>query len=162
MKPMALGILLAALCGCSSVRVVRDYEPDYAFSSLETYAWKHAQQPETGNPRLDNDLYDERVRKAVDAELQAKGFRKVDKPEADFWVAYFVDYKQRISGGSFSFGLGTGGSGRYGGVGYNTGVSDYEEAHLTIDLIEPVGVSTPGLVIEDHTITFIVYLLEPV
>ena len=32
---------------------------------------------------------------------------------------------------------GRGSSGRYGGVGYSTSVSDYEEGYLTIDIIDP-------------------------
>lgn len=128
----------ALLAGCSSVSVSRDYDVNADFSTLKTFAWKHAEQPQTGNPRIDNDLIDERVRAAVDAELGEKGFVPADKAEADFQVAYFIDYKQRIGGGSVSFGLGGGSYGRYGGVGYNTGVSDYEEGCLTIDIINPV------------------------
>ncbi|MEA2069507.1 MAG: DUF4136 domain-containing protein [Verrucomicrobiota bacterium] len=128
---------LSLLTGCSSVSVSRDYDVSTDFSKLKTFAWQHEEQPQTGNPRIDNDLIDERVRAAVNAELMAKGFRQGDKAEADFHVAYFVEYKQRISGSSVSFGIGGGSYGRHGGVGYNTGVSDYEEGHLTIDIVDP-------------------------
>jgi hypothetical protein len=128
---------LTIFTGCSSVNVSRDYDVSTDFSKLKTFAWQHEEQPQTGNPRIDNDLIDERVRAAVNAELAGKGFRKVDKAGADFHVAYFVEYKQRIGGGSVSVGLGGGSYGRHGGVGYNTGVSDYEEGHLTLDIIDP-------------------------
>ncbi len=128
---------VAVLSGCSSVSVSRDYDETVDFKALKTFAWKDAEQPQTGNPRIDNDLIDERVRSAVNRELAAEGFRLVEKDAADFQVAYFVEYKQRIGGGTVSVGMGGGSYGRYGGVGYNTGVSDYEEGHLTIDIIDP-------------------------
>ena len=125
------------LAGCSSISVTRDYDASADFSSLETYAWQHATQPETGNPRIDNDLMDSRVRRAVDAQMAEKGFVPVPASEADFLVTYFVEYKQRIAGNSVSFGVGGGSYGRYGAAGYNTSVSDYDEGHLTIDIIHP-------------------------
>jgi len=136
-QALCLAASALLLAGCSSVSVSRDYDESADFSSLKTYAWQHAVQPKTGNPRIDNDLMDERVRSAVDALLAQKGFVLADKENADCLVAYFVEYKQRIGGSSVSFGMGTGGYGRYGGVGYNTSVSDYDEGHLTIDIIDP-------------------------
>lgn len=129
------GLGAVILSGCSSIRVTRDYDTSTDFSGLESYGWKHAEQPQTDNARIDNDLIDERIREAVDVQLAAKGFARTNKDKADFLVAYFVEYKQRIEGSTVSFGLGTGGYGRYGGVGYNTGISDYEEGYLTIDII---------------------------
>lgn len=129
-------VLVALLCGCSSVYVTRDYDDSTDYSSLETYAWQHVEQPQTGIARIDNDLMDERIRMAVNATLDAKGFKRTDKESADFLVAYFVEYKQRIGGSTIGLGLGTGGYGYYGGLGYNTTISDYDEGHLTIDIID--------------------------
>ena len=125
------------LTGCSSISVSQDYDVEFDFASLNTFAWKYAEQPETGNPRIDNDLMDRRVRSAVNAALARKGFRLVEAAEADFLVAYFIDYKQRIQGSSWNAGAGTGSYNRYGGVAYDTGIEDYEEGQLTIDLINP-------------------------
>ena len=129
------------LAGCSSVSVNHDYDSTFNFSSLKTFAWQNDVQPETGNPRLDNDLNDQRVRAAIEVELRVKGFVKAEKEVADVLVAYFLDYKQRIdsSSGSFSVGMGKSSYGRAGSVGYSSGgtVSDYDEAQLTIDLINP-------------------------
>lgn len=127
----------ALLAGCSSVSVVRDYDTSVDFSALHSFAWEFAEQPKTGNPRIDNDLIDERVRSAVAAQLSAKGFVSAGREAADFRVAYFIDYKQRLSANTVSFGVGSGGYGRYGGVGYNTAINDYEEGSLTIDIIDP-------------------------
>lgn len=131
----------SVLAGCSSVSVNRDFDSTFDFSQLKTYAWQHEEQPETGVPKIDNDLNDKRIRAAVEQDLAVKGFKKVDKADADCWIAYFMDFQQRIdgSGSSVSFGMGTGSAGRAGGVGWSSGgtVSDYEEAQLMIDILNP-------------------------
>ncbi|HSR87414.1 MAG TPA: DUF4136 domain-containing protein [Pontiella sp.] len=134
---LSLAVSVLMLAGCSSVSVSRDYDASADFLNLKTFAWRHAVQPETGSPRIDNDLMDERVRRAVNAELAEKGFRLAPREEADFLVAYFVEYKQRIGGSSVSMSASRGSYGRYGGVGYNTTISEYDEGYLTIDIINP-------------------------
>ncbi len=124
--------------GCSSVSVQRDYDRAVDFTALKTFAWQHAEQPQTGDPRIDNDLNDERIRNAVDASLSAKGFRRVDRADADFWVVYFVEHQRKLSSGSMSVSMGRGsGGGRYGGVGYGTGVSEYDQSIVTLDMLNP-------------------------
>jgi hypothetical protein len=128
--------------GCSSVFVQQDYDKDTDFSRLKTYGWKHAEQPKVGHPQVDNDLFDERIRHAVDATLQEKGFQLADQADADCLVAYFIDYKQRIGGSSISLGIGAGRRGYYGGTGYNTHIRDYEEGVLTIDILDATSQKT--------------------
>ena len=48
-----------------------------------------------------------------------------------------IDHKRTLSSGSVSVGMGRGSYGRYGGVGYNTGVSECDQAILTIDILSP-------------------------
>ncbi len=127
---------VALLTGCSSVSVRRDYDPAIDFSMMETYAWKHEAQPKTGNPRVDNDLLDERIRTAVESCLSAKGFHKADPAHADMLVVYFVEYKRRISGDAWTFGIGSGLYDGYGGLGYHSTLSDYDEGFLTIDIMD--------------------------
>lgn len=133
--------MVGALAGCSSVSVDRDYDAAFDFSSLKTYAWQHEEQPETGVPKIDNDLNDNRIRKAIEADLNGKGIQQVEKSEADFLMAYFMDFQQRIdgSGSTVSFGVGQSSAGRAGSVGWNSGstISDYEEAQLMIDILDP-------------------------
>lgn len=131
-------VLVALQSGCSSVHVTRDYDFSVDFSSLKTYAWQHKKQPATGMTRIDNSLMDERIRQALEATLEGKGFDRVEKETADFLVAYSMEYKQRIGGSTISFGWVSGGYGYYGDVGYNTSIWDYDEGLLTIDFIDPV------------------------
>ena len=130
-------LALMAVSGCSSLQVSRDYDAARDFSVLRTYAWQHDMQPETGDPRIDNNLLDERVRRAVNDTLKNKGFRRADRGEADFLVAYFRNYRSRISGGSWNVGAGRGSYGRYGSVGYGSDISQYDQSILTIDILSP-------------------------
>lgn len=137
MKILLISISVGLLTGCSSVSVNRDYDTRINFSNLKTFAWQHAEQPETGDPRIDNDLNDERIRAAVNATLTAKGFHSAERANADFLVAYFVEHQRTLSSGSVSVGMGRSSYGRHGGVGYSTGVSEYDQAILTIDMLNP-------------------------
>ncbi len=134
-------VSIGILSGCSSVSVNRDFDSTFDFPRLKTFAWQHETQPQTGVPRIDNDLNDRRIRVAVENDLQLKGFQLVDQAEATFLITYFMDFQQRIdgSGSSVSFGLGAGSIGRSAGMGVSSGgsVSDYEEAQLTIDILNP-------------------------
>jgi hypothetical protein len=134
-------VIAACLAGCSSVSVKRDFDAAVDFAGYKTYAWQHAEQPQTGNPRIDNDLIDTRIRSAVDDNLRQKGYRRVEPAAADMLVAYFIGFQRRISssGGSMSVGMSRSSAGRAGSVGLSSGtqVSDFEEAHLTIDFIDP-------------------------
>ena len=122
--------------GCSTVHVTRDYDQTADFGRLQTFAWKHEQQPVSGNPRVDNDLIDARIRTAVNTALVSKGFRPAAPADADFLLAYFMEYKRKLEGSSISFGLGGGRYGSYGGVGYSSDLSEYDEGVLTIDVLD--------------------------
>lgn len=138
MKKMILWLLCSGLlAGCSSVSVQRDYDTSVDFFGLKTFAWQYDKQPETGIPQIDNDLNDERIRRAINAALATKGLRLVPRAEADLFVAYFVDQQRKLNSGSVSVGMGRSSYGRHGSVGYNTGVSEYDQAILTIDLLAP-------------------------
>jgi hypothetical protein len=128
---------LILLAGCSSVTVSRDYDSSLDFSSLKTFAWQHDEQPKVGASRIDNDLLDERIRTATEDLLSKKGFQRVDRAEADFLIVYHRDYRSRLSGSSFSAGVGGGSYGRHGGVGYSSDISEYDQAILTIDMLNP-------------------------
>lgn len=126
---------VALLAGCSSVAVHRDYDTSIDFSTYKTFAWQHDVQPETGNQQLDNDLNDFRIRTAINTTLINKGLLLVECDKADCLIAYFVDRERRLNSGAVSVGV-MRGAGRYGGgVGYSSGVSEYDQANLTIDVL---------------------------
>ncbi len=140
-----LGVLslfiVAALSGCSGIKVYTDYDPGLDFSHYDTYAWMPDKTEETGDYRVDNDLVQRRVLQALVNQLELAGFREVSEAEADFWIAYRVDVldKTQISSSGSYVTYGQGGRGRYGGVGYGGGVDsyDYTEGVLVLDFIDP-------------------------
>lgn len=137
-KWILLMFFAGVFSGCSSVSVNRDFDDSVDFPTLKTFAWQHVEQPKTKDSRIDNDLNDERIRNAVNTMLAAKAFRSVDRADADFLVAYFVDYQRKLSSGSVSIGMGRGSYGRHGGVGYSSGISESDQLILTLDILDPV------------------------
>ena len=137
----ALFPLALLVAGCSSVSVTQDFDKSADFSSVQTFAWLHAEQPETGNHRIDDDLINARIRRFIVQEMTAKGFKQTDATSADILVEYFAGIDRRISdsGGSVSMGMSRGSAGRAGSVGWSSGstISEDEFGILTINLIDP-------------------------
>lgn len=130
-------VTLFFLASCSSVSVQKDFDPSFDFSALRTFAWQTAAQPQTGDPKVDNDLRDGRIRNAVVEVMRDKGLKEVDAAEADLLLAYYVSFERRLDSSSVSVGFGRGSYGRYGGAGLSSGVTEYEQGRLTIDIINP-------------------------
>jgi hypothetical protein len=139
-RSIAVAALLLA-AGCARYHVRTDWQPGTDFSHLGTYAWRDREHAPR-DPRIDNDLFESRVREAVDDELRAKGFRLVDGP-ADFEVAWdaWVQPRSDVTAfPSWGFGFGgfRGGPGFWGvGLGSDVYVDQYDEGMLIIDILDP-------------------------
>ena len=145
---LALGLVLCALlAGCSTLEVSSDFDPKADFANLETYNWLDEPQKPTGDPRIDgNTLLENRIHGAVDRELAARGYRKVDS-NPDFLVAYHVslDRRQSVQTLNSYYGYGPGWGYGYGASyrpGYWAGapetyVYEYEEGTLIVDIVNP-------------------------
>ncbi|NVJ10818.1 DUF4136 domain-containing protein [Myxococcus sp. AM001] len=84
--PVLLGLALAA---CSGIRVNTNYDPSAVerIEDFRRYAW--LPQPQGKDARVYNDIVDVRVRMAVDQELKARGYQKVDMgADPDFFVGW--------------------------------------------------------------------------
>ena len=73
---VSFGVLLVAVA-CSQWSIQTDFDPTASFSTLHTYAWYSAEQPESGDPRLDDPILDKHIRDAVESALDARGYEKV-------------------------------------------------------------------------------------
>lgn len=140
---------LLLVAGCSTLRVKSDYDREFDFSRLHTFAWLDPpvrSEPESGpmseliDPFARNSILDKRVRQAVERELLARGYRKGGDGRAEFRLQYFVIIKDRTKirsypratygyyGGPYGYGYGAG----WGGVSsYN-----YKEGTLILDVID--------------------------
>lgn len=130
-----LSLVAVAGLACSTVAVSSDFDPSYDFSGLKTYTWMSTQPEQTGDPRVDNQLTEERIRRAVDEELAAKGYVKREQP-VDFLVAYSAAIERRtdVEVVQDYYGPGWG----YWGAGSSyTTISDYDEGSILLDILDP-------------------------
>jgi len=133
--------ILVFLQACSGITVSQDYEKEYNFAGLKTFAWKPNQENTYGVK--DNELVDKRIRKAIETNLLAKSYRLVDSATPDFFISYHLTVEQKITSSGVTGGVSLGRSsyGRYGGVGMSTGsdVRTYDQGTLLIDVTIPLG-----------------------
>jgi len=90
-------ILLAVtlVAGCSRFTVETRYDPMARFTALRTYAWRPGPPLETGDPRIDDAVLDQRLRSAIERVLAKKGFRPAaEGKKPDFLVGYYVALHQ--------------------------------------------------------------------
>ncbi len=126
-----LAVLLTVPATAFAQKVSSDYDHSTTFSSYKTYYWEKVQ---TANP-----LWNKRVQDAVDKQLQAKGWQKVESG-GDVAVVAVSTTEQQKSLNTFYDGWGGGwGWGGFGGMGMgnaSTTVSTYEEGTLVIDMYD--------------------------
>ena len=79
---LGMGLLLAA-AGCAGQPVTTDYSPATRFSEYKTFAL--VMPPDTGATQQ---LLNQRVQNAVQAQLAAKGLTLADREHADLYVGY--------------------------------------------------------------------------
>ena len=101
----AMGLILAA--GCAGQQVTTDYSPATSFSQYKTFAL--VMPPDTGAQQL----LDQRVRNAVQAQLSTKGLTLTDRQNADLYVGYGMVDKTHRQIYTYNDGWGWG-SGRWG------------------------------------------------
>ena len=136
-------LLLLVLTACRTFSVRSDWDETVSFEGYQRFFWLEPPVAEGADPFADNSLLRKRIRGAVEANLTGRGFRSVENSaDADFLVTYGVllDKKLKVDGGGASFGGGYGyGRGPVGlaGVYGGTNVSDYQEATLILDFLDP-------------------------
>lgn len=117
MKKYALIPFLFVVVACSTIKVTYDYDRETDFSKFKTYSFSE----ETMNLGIDQ-LNRDRILKAVETELAAKGFSKSDNPDAIVDV-YIKGQKIQTATATTT---GYGGRYRYGyGGGFSTTQIDY-------------------------------------
>jgi hypothetical protein len=84
LKTTWVGISLLALAGCAGRQVTTDYNPQAGFSQYRTFAM--VSRPDS----VSQQLIDDRVRSAVEAQLTGKGLTETTREDADLYVGYGV------------------------------------------------------------------------
>ncbi len=122
-SPLTAALIVIFVAACSSLEVSQDYDQSYNFSNLKTFNWRTA--PATGAPKgtrspmLLNSLTEQKIRRAIERQLTAKGFQK-QQGNPDFLIDYYLGVQSKsVRGG-----------GRYGSW-------RYDEGSLVLDFIDP-------------------------
>ncbi|RDC56469.1 DUF4136 domain-containing protein [Pedobacter chinensis] len=139
---LMLCTIILALSGCSSLRTASDYDKNVDFSGYKTYNFY-----DKGIARVRlNNLDKRRLMAAVEAEMNAKGFTKSDKPDLLVNLVVVAREKTDVYGpayyGGWGWGWGAGWGWRGGwgspfwggGPGY---VNQYIEGTIIIDFLDP-------------------------
>jgi len=108
--------------------VKTNYMPGTDFSKYKTYKWvtiEGGQHP--------NQIVDAEIKRAVDAQLVAKGLTKTDSDKADVYVGYQVAVDQEKQWN----GYGMGGGMRWGGMATATS-STINVGTLVLDMYDPI------------------------
>jgi hypothetical protein len=126
--------LAIGLAGCSGLAVQSDWDPEADFSGFRSWAWIASSNEVSGHPLLKSPLLHERVRRAVEAELAARGYALVAADQADFRVGYHMSLDQKLDVYTIDRVYGYG---RWGGFTYpETYVQEYQEGTLILDFVD--------------------------
>lgn len=119
-----------SIASCSSISVTQDFDPSTDFSTLRTYSWY-------GNVQGVDQLTAQRIVRAVDNELNARGYRKLDSGTPDFQVNALASVQQKIDVRPTTVSVGYGWGRGYMGMSTGNQVSTYDEGTLVLDLVAP-------------------------
>ncbi len=149
-------LLVLSISACATTLKSSVDVADHAeFGALKTYAWI-TDQPfftsSAASPEVINPLNEQRIRAAVEAQLQNKGYRQVSIDQADFVVAFTLGARQRVRVQQYynDFGYnyygyhhGFSRFGRFrrfgrgfGGFGSSVSVRTFTEGTLVVDIFE--------------------------
>ncbi len=122
-------LLLVVAIGCSQIRVRSDYDEDIDFSKYQTFRmaeWKGDDLAARPNPLLKR-----RVNRALEAELNAKGYTQREQGKPDFIVAFHTGIKKRVAITEDYYPY------RWRrGFGKRVSVHTYKEGSLVVDVID--------------------------
>ncbi|MGM0636162.1 MAG: DUF4136 domain-containing protein [Bacteroidota bacterium] len=133
MKPIKLIfsiLILGFLASCSSVSVATDYDSEVDFSKYKTFAFF---KPGIDEVQI-SDLDKRRILKAIEFELEQKGFTKSEDP--DLLVNIFTEEQENVNVYQNNFGWGYGWGWGWGWGMPMTQVSRNVEGTLFIDFID--------------------------
>jgi len=120
--------IIILLAGCSPVSVKYDYDPEADFSGYKTYSWIRQRIHETDAPTGIGSLMVERVQQAVDREMAAKGYERIESPESDFKLAFHTGVQDKIDVNLYGYGFW--GRPRF------ADVRQYKEGTLVLDVVD--------------------------
>ena len=143
LRQLLAASLVVLLAACGGIAVNTDYDTSRDLSQLKTYAWLTPEKKLVVDPLVENDLMDRRVKRAVEQQLAAQGFRKASGDEgADFLVNYHVVAEDKLEVDTFYDNFGYYpcwgcyyGHPRFGGR--DVTVRQYKQGTFMLDVVDP-------------------------
>ncbi len=89
MKYFLIMYLMFILSACSTINVETDFDPDFTFTSLKTFAVVHK------NKTGDDTLTADRIIEAISTDLQTKGYSPVTRAKADYLILFHTDVRSK-------------------------------------------------------------------
>lgn len=147
MKRTATGavvlITVVFVLSCSSSSMQTDHDHQADFSTYSSFAWFSNADNEQPSPTGTNQIIDQRIRRAIAANVLSKGLTQAPPESADLLVTYYVSLNQQLRMYSTSWGYGWGWGGPHWGYGYafwpgwgHTTVSTYHEGSIIVDIVD--------------------------
>ncbi len=134
----AVLLLVAALwfSGCETIAVTHDADANVDFASYRSWAWISEEpliQPQAGAGEMSyvSQIDEQRIRRAVERELTAMGYRQTEFARADMIVLFAVATEEKIELQS-SPSAGAYYGGRHGGFGASTNLRSYSYTEGTL------------------------------
>ncbi len=142
-----------ALAGCASLPVGSDYDREVSFDARETYDWVGAAEDAAQDVDLVNPFIDRRLRRAVENELESRGYRRVEEGPVDVLVSVSVlDAEEAAQPGlasysplliGLSFGFWPAAAFYYPGYGFGYGYGRYSRYGYGYRRYSPLGYYRP-------------------
>lgn len=140
---LAVLLVLAVLSTAFGASTKSDYQKDFDFSQLHTFAFRA--ERDNKDPLMVKTLEAQRIQTALASQLQANGFtQNSDSP--DFIVAFYSRTQQKTQINSTGFGYGPGWGWGYGiplrgrwrwGLGPDIWTTSYTQGCVMADIIDP-------------------------
>jgi uncharacterized protein DUF4136 len=124
-------ISLWVFIGCSSLKVNVDYDPSFDFQTPKSFAIAHY------NKEGEDTLFNDRLIKALEADLQAKGYMMTAKDKADLILTFHTNVENKISIDTDYQMIGYARYGYGGGMVATTRTYNYQKGTLIIDVLNP-------------------------
>lgn len=83
------------ITGCSTLSVNSDYNPEYNYSQIKSYAWLKGEKP-SEDARINNTLIINRVKNAISTEMAERGLKETESGTPDIYVNWLGGIKDKI------------------------------------------------------------------
>lgn len=138
-------VLTTLLGACASAPVSTDYDPDYPFAQVRTFAWLETGALEQAPGEGRNDLMRDRLHTAIEEQMKAKGLTKADSTaQADVLLTFHMGIEEKVEVYDFHdhfgyypcFSKHCSGYAYYPhGIHHDRWETEYQEGRLVIDMV---------------------------